>query len=70
VIVTRTDLEVHLLALYRDLAGNEGVHAILWSDLYGLVDCDLDRSLVEARMTSAAGDLLGFQDKALSGPAP
>jgi hypothetical protein len=38
VIVTHADLEVHPLAMYRDLAGDEGVPALLWSDLYRLVD--------------------------------
>jgi hypothetical protein len=42
VIVARTDLEVHLLPLYRDLAGDEGVPALLRGDLYRLVDCNLD----------------------------
>jgi hypothetical protein len=67
VIVTHADIEVHPLALYRDFAGDEGVPAFLWSDLYGLVDCNLERSVVEARMTSTACDFLGFQDMALSG---
>jgi hypothetical protein len=42
VIVAHADLEVHLLTLYRDLAGEEGVSALLWGDLYGLVDGDLE----------------------------
>jgi hypothetical protein len=35
------DHEVHLLPLYRDLAGDECVPAFLGRDLHGLVDYDL-----------------------------
>jgi hypothetical protein len=65
VIVAHADLEVHPLTLYRDLAGEEGVPALLWGDLYGLVDGDLERAIVEARKTSTSCDFLGFPDKAL-----
>jgi hypothetical protein len=37
VIVAHANLEVHPLTLYRDLAGEEGVPALLWGDLYRLV---------------------------------
>jgi hypothetical protein len=67
VISAYTDLEVHLLTLYRDLAGKEGVSALLWSDLHGLVDGDLERAIVEARETSTSRDFLGFPDNALGG---
>jgi hypothetical protein len=58
--VFHPDLEVHPLPLYRDLAGNEGVPAFLRGDLHGLVDCNLDRSVVKTWMTSTADNLLGF----------
>jgi hypothetical protein len=60
VVVAHTDFEVHLLPLYRDLAGDEGVPALLRGDLHGLVDGDLDQSVVKTRMTSTADNLLGF----------
>jgi hypothetical protein len=41
-ILAPADLEVHLLTLYRDLAGGKGVPAFLRGDLHGLVDGDLE----------------------------
>jgi hypothetical protein len=65
VILAHADLEVHPLTLYRDLAGEEGVPALLWGDLYWLVDGHLERALVEARETPTWRDFLGFPDNAL-----
>jgi hypothetical protein len=67
VILAHADLEVHPLTLYRDLAGEEGVPALLWGDLYGLVDCDLERAVVEARETPTSRDFVCFPDNALGG---
>jgi hypothetical protein len=58
--VAQPDREVHLLPLYRDLAGNERVPAFLGRDLHRLVDYDLGGPVVETRVTSTADNLLGF----------
>jgi hypothetical protein len=63
--LAHADLEVHLLTLYGDLAGKECVPAFLGRDLHGLVDYDLGRSVVKARVAPAADDLLAFEDKTL-----
>jgi hypothetical protein len=60
------DLKVHTLPLYSDLACRECVPALLGSNLHGLVDDDLVRSVVETWVTSALEDLLTFEDEALS----
>jgi hypothetical protein len=60
VVVAHPNLEVHLLPLYRDLTGDEGIPALLRGDLHGLVEGNLDRSVVKTQMTSTADDLLGF----------
>jgi hypothetical protein len=63
--LAHSDREVHLLTLYGDLAGDEGVPAFLGRDLHGLVDYDLGRPVVEARVAPTADDFLGFEDEAL-----
>jgi hypothetical protein len=71
--LARSNLEVHLLPLYRDLAGDECVSAFLGHDLHGLIDYNLGRPVVERWVAPAVEDLLDFEVETLgchNGPVP